>query len=368
MALTAHTAPLPLSPPVPIASLDPPETNLPERWQGTYATTAPPAPRLDRRELSPPNLSQTFRHSGWDPLRIRVYRALQRTGQPVSRIRNFSECGSQAYVLHSTTDPEIYRVAGSSCHDRFCQPCANERSRAIALNVISHLGTTKCRFLTLTIRTGAEPLADCLSRLYAAFSALQRTSLWRTRVSGGVSFVEVKWNPEPGRWHPHIHAIITGKFIPHADLKETWQRVTGDSNVVHITRCGNSDQVSGYCTKYASKPLNGTFANDYDRLDEAIVALKGHRLCTTFGGWRKVLLVDHPDEEAWENLGPLETWIVRAANGDENARFVLNRIHATKAALAIAAYDHHERPPPPPPETPRAQQTFWDMVKPRINP
>lgn len=296
---------------------------------------------------------------------------MRRTRQAASRISNFAECGSHAYVLRSITEPDYYRVAGSSCHDRFCVVCANERSRAIAGNVIAHLGTTRCRFVTLTVRTGAEPLTDCLERLYQGFAALRRSPVWRRCVTGGVSFVELKWNPVPGRWHPHIHAIVTGKYMPHADLKQAWIRATAGSSIVHIGKVGDSDTVARYVTKYASKPLNGSFSNDDDRLDEAILALKGRRLCTTFGGWRKVLLVDHPDETAWEHLGPLDDWIYRAANGDADARDLLRRLSPDTADLAIATIRPTERAPPDVKATRQFHQTEfgdWMVRLPTFNP
>lgn len=364
-----HTGTIPA--PGPNASVHPPETKWLSGLQYGYASSFPHVTRFDVIDPRPPNFAQTFRHSGWLPLRTRVYRALRRTHQAASRISAFADCGSQAYLVRSLTDPSDVRVAGSSCHDRFCVPCANERSRAITANVIAHLGTTRVRFLTLTVKTDTEPLTDCLAKLYDGFLALRRSTLWRRRVKGGVAFVELKYNPDPGRWHPHIHALITGSYIPLQELKRAWLVATGDSHIVHIARVHGSDHVARYCAKYASKPLNRSFSSDDERLDEAILALKGRRLATTFGGWRKVLLVDHPDESGWENIGSLDSWITKALHGDEEARLLIQRLDAAFLPALLESQPTNPRPPPPEKKTLRVKQPSiedWLTPLPSFNP
>lgn len=306
-----------------------------------------PGDRFSSHAIPPGNLAQTFRHSGWRPLRNRVYRALQRTDQPPSRRAAFYDCGSHSYVLKSDDTPPRYRIAGSACHDRFCVPCANERARRIAANVIEHIGSTRTRLVTLTVREGADGLAPALDHLLNSFRALRKLPWWSTRVTGGVGFVELKWNEYPGRWHPHLHLLVHGKYLPHKELSAHWHRVTGGSFIVHVTTAGGADAIARYAAKYASKPLNPSFSHDDDRLDEAIVALKGRRLCTTFGGWRHVLLVEPLSEDGWTHLGTLDSLIHSAACGDETARAVLNAIDATATAAAVA-----DAPPRAPPTVP----------------
>lgn len=311
------------------------------------------------------SLSQVFRHSGWARARTLVNDALVRTYQSASRIMAFQSCGDGAYVLKSNENPPRYRVAGSSCHDRFCQVCAHERSQAIALNVVEHAGSVRVRFLTLTLRQSATSLQSTIDRLYDCFRRLQRLKFWRQHVEGGVGFLELKYNPNGESWNCHLHVLLQGKFMPQRELSRVWHQVTGDSYIVDIRLPKGKDRVLQYVTKYASKPLNTTFLFDRDRLDEAILALKHRRLCTTFGGWRGVLLVKHPDDEAWENLGSLDDWIIRAANGDTEARDILRQINADKATLAIGA--HPPRPPPSSPSDEKlspTQQLLFDIAVP----
>lgn len=337
-------------PPVAQASLDPPETKCGNE-SIAHAPHLAPTPSRSLPIVPPrPSLAQVFRHSGWLPLRTLVHRTMQSTGQALNRRHAFETCGSHAYLLRSLTDPNHVRVAGSSCHDRFCVPCANERSRAIANNVVDHLGTTRCRFLTLTVRTANLTLAESLDKLARGFNLLRKTRLWKQRVTGGVAFTEITFSPDSQTWHPHIHALITGTYVPHPDLRDTWLRVTGDSTIVSISRVSGRQRVIRYVTKYASKPLHRSFSADEHLLAECMTALRGRRLCTTFGGWRGVLLIDHPNEDGWENLGDLDGWIRQAATGEPTARHLIDLLDPNFLGLLDEAMEPH--PPPPSPHPP----------------
>lgn len=345
----------------PPLQLDPPETKGPNPPHDPIPCSGEQITRFEVSGQADATLSQVFRHSGWARGRARVADSLQRTMQSVSRILSFAGCGDGAYVLKSNENPPRYRVAGSSCHDRFCQMCAQERSKAIALNCLQAIGTQRVRLVTLTLRQQHRPLSVSIDCLYQAFRKLQRLKPWRQRVKAGVGFLELIYKEQTSLWNVHLHLLVTGTFIPKRDLSKWWLSVTGDSMIVNIKLPGGPEGVVSYVTKYASKPLNASYLYDQAALDEAVVALKGRRMCTTFGGWRGVLLVDHPDEEAWENLGSLDDWIRRAADGDEEAATILRQINATRADVVIRTRQAEPRPPPLVPPPPNPQQRFWDL-------
>lgn len=274
----------------------------------------------------PHYLSVRFRHSGWHADRVRIYEALERTEQPLARKLGFLNCGAQAHILRNVEDPTIYRVAGSCCHDRFCLPCANERSHAIALNVLDVVKKRTLRFLTLTVKSDAEPLSDLLDKLHNSFQKLRRTKLWKKCVDGGVAFLEINWSEQRQRWHPHFHILIEGRYLPYAQLKSLWLSITGDSFVIEIRIVRDAPTAARYVTKYASKPFNKTFLHKPRRLDEAIVALKGRKLLVTFGTWRGITLARTPTPGAWENIGSLERYIQNAAAGDPHAKAILSAL------------------------------------------
>lgn len=295
-------------------------------------------------------LGVLFRHSGWQVDRLRIAEALARTDQPDHRTEAFADCGQAAYVLRSLDDPSQYRIAGSCCRDRFCLPCATERSYVIANNVTALVEQKEIRFLTLTIKTGDEPLTESLNKLYRSFQALRRRAIWTRNVFGGVAFLELKRSSRTHRWHPHLHCLIEGRWIEQAKLSSMWHTITGDSYVVDIRRPASNATVARYVTKYASKPFNNSFVRQPELLDEAIVAMRGRKLCVTFGRWRGELLTATPHDGAWEHVASLETVISKAASGDIEARAIMAVLtDADLSSIYERAPPWHEpdRTPPP---------------------
>lgn len=306
------------SPPSLFTLVHPPETNVQPQLHPLQAG-GDHGPYLLQDPLQTTNSTINFRHTGWARDRQRVYNALRRTGQTGNRIHDFTECGKHAYVFQSVEDPDIYTLGGSTCHDRFCLPCARERSRVIATNVKDKLESERARFLTLTLKSTTESLLDLLAKLSGDFTALRRTKLWRHKVTGGVAFLEVKWIERTQRWHPHLHCLVQGRYIPQDELSKTWLRITHTSHVIDIRIASDNAHVTHYITKYASKPLDHTVVMNPDKLDEAILAMKGKRLCTTFGSWRGYKLTQPPESGTWIQLGTLEELITRAQDGDSLA-------------------------------------------------
>lgn len=284
------------------------------------------------------DLGQVFKHSGWAANRKRVYEALIRTEQTLARRLDFAECGKHAYVLRSVEDPNLYVLGGSACKDRFCLPCAQARARIIAVNVQDHIGKKQARFLTLTLKSTTESLADLLQKLTRDFASLRRSKLWRSKVTGGVAFLEVKWFEATQRWHPHLHCLLQGRYLPKEDLSKLWQKITGTSFIIDIRIAEDNHHVTGYIVKYATKALDNAVVREPERLDEALEAMKGKRLCMTFGSWRGVCLTEKPESGTWIQLGTLFEVKQHAEAGWPSAMAALD-------ALEIA-FDRPARPPP----------------------
>lgn len=310
-------------------SLEPPETNRIREL-----------PPRDARSFSR-HPAEVFRHTGWWRNRELVREALVRTGQTCDRVWNFGQCGVHSYVVRSPDNPDVFRITGSTCHDRFCMPCANSRSSTIAMNTLEHLADRESRFITLTLHSTNETLAELLAKISADFATLRTRSLWKKSVFGGVAFIEVKWVADLDRWNVHLHCLAVGRYIRQGKLTHEWFRITGTSKIVHVCFVKNSEHVSRYVTKYASKPLHHSVLHDPDRLDEAIVAFKGKRLCTTFGNWRGVCLTDSPSEEAWEYVDTLCNLIDNAKQGDAESIRICNLLGMPDVIVFPKA-----RPPP----------------------
>jgi hypothetical protein len=255
-----------------------------------------------------------------------------------------------AYVLQSNENPLVYKVAGSACHDRFCLPCATDRARSAAANILEFTDGKQLRSLELTLKHSEAPLSEQLDKLYTSFQALRRRSFWSKRVRGGIAFLELTYNAETKAWHPHFHMLLEGLFLPVQGLKKLWYEITTDSFVVYIRAVRDTRSAARYATKYASKPFNNTFLNRPDALDEAVVALKGRKLFFTFGSFRGLLCRQPVTEEGWSYIAPRSELIQQAATGDDDARTILSRL--TDADLGLI-YAKAPRDPPPPTPLPK---------------
>lgn len=306
------------------------------------------------------DLSQAFRHRGWHRARTLVDASLRRTHQSVSRITAFQACGHGSYVYRTVDPPHKYRLGGSSCRDRFCIPCANDRSRVLAHNALAALGTEPVRFLTLTLKHSDEPLAAQLDRLYRCFSKLRQRSFWKRKVRGGAAFLETTWSDKSHAWHPHLHCLVHGKYLDRSPLSALWLQVTGDSMVIDVRLIRDRLVIARYVTKYVSKPLNNTFVNRPPLLDELVTATRRRRLCITFGDWRGIQLTADTSDREWESIGSFYHVCHEARRGDPFALEALRQIcpgHEQHAidALPIA------RPPPESPSHHRGQSVLqWD--------
>lgn len=279
----------------------------------------------------------TFRHSGWAKDRERVARGLYAAHVSERRYWAFEQCGHSAWVMRSTEDPDRYCVRSDRCGDRFCKPCASERSRLVARNLLEYVQDRRIRFVTLTLRTATPDLSDEIDRLYDSFERLRRRQFWSQRVTGGAALLEVKWSPESARWHPHLHVLCEGSYIPQPLLSQEWHDCTGDSYIVDVRAVPSNDQTVRYVCKYATDPVDKGIYRQPALLAEAIKAFKGRRTCLTFGCWRGLKLTKTEDEGGWEIVSTLAAMIWHANNGtDQDA-------HQARQILAgIKVYSMHD--------------------------
>lgn len=318
----------------------------------------------DRFSLAPhlsPTLATVFRHSGWLPMRRRIYAAFQRVHINPARQSAFAFCGDQVRVLRSDQDPTRYKLVGSYCHDRWCTPCATERARTIANNVLELANVRRLRFVTLTLAGSATPLVHRVHKIRLSFSRLRATRLWKTSVKAAIACLEVKWNPGSHNWHVHFHVLAQGRYIPHAVLKQTWHNITGDSYVVDIRLANDRRKVAKYLTKYASKPLDPSYMRDDHRLDEAIQALHNVRLVEAYGMWRGKPLTKPPSDGTWTEVYDLDELFYAVLNGSESAKAIMRKLvqPGYDDAMTLAMYRNQPTTPRPPPPNHASQARLW---------
>lgn len=278
---------------------------------------------------------QRWCHGGWQADRRRVRDALLRTHQSPDRICRYQDCGKDCWVYQHKDDKAQVKVIANHCMDRFCVTCGGLRGWKVRTALAERMKGKTLRLITLTLSGKGASLADLLDKLYRNFKALRQTELWENSVDGGCAFLEVKWNPKANRWHPHLHLITEGRFVPQDQLSNLWHALTKDSFIVDVRRIKNSENTAGYVTKYVTKPLNTSIKRIPLRLDEAIVAMKARRFVFCFGTWYGTALNEIENDElfdaaadaaVWTSIGRLSDVLQRARSGDANARNVLEAV------------------------------------------
>lgn len=305
-----------------------------------------------RPQTAPPEVDQSlcsrFRHSGWMRRRKRVYAAMAKVTDSKARLRRFAECGAQAWVEYQRnstfdvtypktqsgrppvpefrTEPARIRVRANHCRDRFCIPCAAARGRLVSNALMDLLGNEPARFITLTVRHHDAPLTEQIDRLYKCYKRLRQRKLWTRHVYAAAATLEVKRSKDEKHWHPHLHVLAKGRYVPHADLKAEWHQITGDSYIVDIRMIKQREKAVSYLTKYVSKPGVHQYDRDPEAMIEAMQSLKGRRMILLTGDWRN-LKVPPPDQtDQWHHVSSLSHLLKQAMEGDANARFILAQL------------------------------------------
>lgn len=280
-----------------------------------WHSLSPAEKREAYRLPEPSQLELDFRHSFWHADRMKTLEAFARTSTKQSRVDRFTCCGGAARIQVAKDNGES-RVVSNKCHDRFCKACGNERQHVIKQNLLTYCEKKELRFVTLTLKHNSERLTLQIDRLFSCFTRLRERVFWKSRVKGGAVFFELKPSKDGRTWHPHLHIITEGGFMPRAMLSSEWLAVTGDSMVSDVRFVHDAAATLGYVAKYASKPLDGSLYHWPSMLDEAIVALQGRRACTTIGAWRGLKLEDKPeDDREWIDVGSMDQVRQHARDG-----------------------------------------------------
>jgi hypothetical protein len=271
---------------------------------------------------------RAFRHSEWADKRAMVQGCLGSCGTGLNRYKNFVHCGAGAEVWCRKSDGSPTLLA-YYCHDRFCWPCASSRSRTIARNLHGALNKRSHRFLTLTLRSSENRLDKEIDRLYSGFKTLRRDPWWQRVCSGGCSFLEVTLNDRTLRWHPHLHIIQEGGYVPQAMLQKKWHGITGDSHIVWIEAIKDAKETIRYVSKYASKPLDASVFHSMSTLSEVMTCMRGRRMCLTFGRWAglKLTKVERTfDPDSFKRLGSLGDLLRHARAGEPYAVGIISHL------------------------------------------
>jgi len=252
-----------------------------------------------------------------------IYRNLDSENY-TKKLERLLECRTGAYFVRNFETGQV-RVASQSCHLRFCPICTKTRTLVIKSNVTSWLKTSRFpKLLTFTLKHSTLPLSDQIDRLYDSFKAIRRTSILKKTCYAGVWFFQVKKSETDFLFHPHIHCLVAGAFIPQKKLAKAWYKITKDSNIVDVRAVKDAQTCARHVSRYAANPcsLKPLTLSDCVTLAKA---LESRRLCGTWGQCRKLKLTSLPkiDTSKWHNIGSWQT-VYYAQKDSIIARQIIN--------------------------------------------
>lgn len=221
-------------------------------------------------------------------------------GKLSSRLQN---CRRHAcFVQHKVT--KKLRVMSSRCKLRWCPICRDVQRMIVTQAVDKWLRCQKYpKMITLTLMHNDDPLQLQIKKLYDCFRKLRRRAYFQRLITGGVWFFQLKYNARTEEWHPHIHCLVAGKYLPHSRLKSLWHEITGDSFVVDIRPVKDLENAATEVARYATSPADLTQV-DTDQALTIHYATKHKRICGSWGTAKKVTLKPTPqdDQDDWEKV------------------------------------------------------------------
>lgn len=235
--------------------------------------------------------------NGLIPEQERIINAIKASTvlEAVSLSWKLEKCCTQPMIFRSSTTGEI-RLYEARCKSRACPRCSQFRAWATmhrARVLIARMDSP--RFTTLTARSNDQSLRSQMQFLKSAFTKLRRSQIWKDHVDGGIYTWEITWNAETKQWHPHLHAVIDGKYFHQRHLLAAWEKCLKDSAGVHIRKVNSTTQAARYISSYITK--SSSIANLPDtKIFEWAHAIHGLRLFQPFGNLHGAALGTDDDD------------------------------------------------------------------------
>lgn len=189
-------------------------------------------PRLDtafrdiRRVIAPENAGNIASADRQRQFLMRVFFS-SGSREDSKRRSRLGGCG-RSHLVARNEEGEVSLVPYACCL-RVCTECARRISQDRYLNVLKHFSEhprkLSLRWMTLTIRNCAQgDLVSTIDALLLAFRSFRRgAKVWSDTVEGYIWNLEVTWNNRSRTWHPHVHVVYDGTFLPWSKLKMSWQ-------------------------------------------------------------------------------------------------------------------------------------------------
>ena len=190
-------------------------------------------------------------------------------------IRNLRFCGNIS-LLEQTGEnkPSIFRSSGT-CKNPICHICNHAKSAKVSDRIINALESEQFKeliqnpyfyFLTLTVRHNKDVRNYNYTSEYQKYlKSLFRSKTWnkyfpyspKNKKCGWINSIELTITNNG--YHIHSHALIVAPRltedvkIVESDLKATWKKITGDSDIIRLDLIKTFTNSSNQITKIESK-------------------------------------------------------------------------------------------------------------------
>lgn len=196
--------------------------------------------------------------------------------------RRMASCADSVHLYVDSTAFTV-REYLHRCKARLCPLCARSRSLHVASQVESQVRLMEVpRHLVLTVKSTTKGLALQLAELRKWFRQLRRTPFWKSHVLRGVYTVEITINERTGLWHPHLHCVFEGEYLPYKVLRQAWHTITGGSEIVWIEMVDNAQGMAREICKYIGKPQKSE-AWTGEQIRDYAHSVHGQRMIQSFG-------------------------------------------------------------------------------------
>lgn len=212
------------------------------------------------REILPDDLAKQIAYH--DQIRRRLCKIFNSATLPkwLKRANRVNSC-QQAHMLFisgASEDKAETLVLPYCCNARFCPACSRERSLRTFNRVLDRLepeflrSVPDLRWITFTIVNPQEgDLLPSIVDLLKGFRRLRSPHImngkrglqwncWTESVDGYLWNLEISHNMKARTWHPHIHVIYAGDFIPWQELKIEWSKALRPTGRVGDIKIGEA--------------------------------------------------------------------------------------------------------------------------------
>ncbi len=280
------------------------------------------------------------------PLRALLIGAMYLLRFPAKSIRRFESCCERAFVLRNTLNNRV-RLTLETCGSRHCPKCGRKYRSTIADRISNTIGRVRpnvWRFITLTLGHSDKSLSDQLDHLQNSFRRLRQTSLWQSTQLKGYGIMEVTFNHSSERWHPHLHILSRGNYLPQRSLTAQWLKCSGGSSITDIRKVSSSPRAAQYVAKYLGKLPNLLKCKSPGaRSVEFLSALRNRKMLIP---WGSPVIPEHEppgiDVEVpadhWVIVGTLSGLLRRMKDGDVRASLILDALKGHVPILSSSSF------------------------------